>query len=176
MRFYLIDRIIEYHSMEYATAIKNVALSEDFFDDHFPTFPIMPGVLMLEGLAQLSGFLLRFSLKKKNEKNEEKGREDRKALFVMVEKAKFRGIVRPGDQLLYTAELMNVDTEVGRTKVKGEVGGEKKVEGILNFVMVENANPVLNQELDRTIKFWTGRDRKDIEDINDFVESGVFSV
>ena len=62
MRFFLIDRITQWLVGTSAEAVKNVALSEDFFDDHFPRHPVMPGVLILEGMAQLSGLLLEASL------------------------------------------------------------------------------------------------------------------
>ena len=65
MRFFLIDKITKWEIGVEAEAIKNVALSEDFFDDHFPRRPVMPGVLMIEGMAQLSGLLLEGSLKNK---------------------------------------------------------------------------------------------------------------
>ena len=65
MRFFLIDRITKWQVGATAEAIKNIALSEDFFDDHFPRRPVMPGVLIIEGMAQLSGLLLEASLKKK---------------------------------------------------------------------------------------------------------------
>ena len=58
MRFFLIDKIDEWNLGATAKATKNVALSEDFFDDHFPRRPVMPGVLIIEGMAQLSGLLL----------------------------------------------------------------------------------------------------------------------
>ena len=62
MRFFLIDRIDKWEVGVSAQATKNVTLSEDFFDDHFPRRPVMPGVLMIEGMAQLSGLLLEASL------------------------------------------------------------------------------------------------------------------
>ena len=62
MRFFLIDRITSWEIGVTAEATKNVALSEDFFDDHFPRRPVMPGVLILEVMAQLSGLLLEASL------------------------------------------------------------------------------------------------------------------
>jgi 3-hydroxyacyl-[acyl-carrier-protein] dehydratase len=65
MRFFLIDRITKWQVGITAEAIKNVALSEDFFDDHFPRRPVMPGVLIIEGMAQLSGLLLEATLKEK---------------------------------------------------------------------------------------------------------------
>ena len=62
MRFFMIDKITKWEVGRSAEAVKNVALSEDFFDDHFPRRPVMPGVLMIEGMAQISGLLLEASL------------------------------------------------------------------------------------------------------------------
>ncbi|MHC4122322.1 MAG: 3-hydroxyacyl-ACP dehydratase FabZ family protein, partial [Planctomycetota bacterium] len=100
MRFFLIDKIKEWHVGNTAKAVKNVALSEDFFDDHFPRRPVMPGVLIIEGMAQLSGLLLEASLKEKYEK-------DAKAILTVLERTKFRDIVKPGDTLIYTTEIMS---------------------------------------------------------------------
>jgi 3-hydroxyacyl-[acyl-carrier-protein] dehydratase len=69
MRFFLIDRITKWQVGITAEAIKNVALSEDFFDDHFPRRPVMPGVLIIEGMAQLSGLLLEATLKEKYDRD-----------------------------------------------------------------------------------------------------------
>ncbi len=96
MRFFMIDRITAWEAGHCAEALKNVALSEDFFDDHFPRRPIMPGVLMIEGMAQLSGLLLEASLKEKHDR-------DAKALLTVLERTKFREFVHPGDTLTYQA-------------------------------------------------------------------------
>ena len=69
MRFFLIDKISRWEVGALAEGTKNVALSEDFFDDHFPRRPVMPGVLVIEGMAQLSGLLLEASLQAKYAKN-----------------------------------------------------------------------------------------------------------
>ena len=91
MRFLLIDRFTAWEPGVRAAATKNVALSEDFFDDHFPRRPVMPGVLMIEGLAQLAGLLLEASLK-------QQFAQDAKAILSVVERTKFREMIRPGDQ------------------------------------------------------------------------------
>src|SRR5512147_1920768 len=98
MRFFLIDRITDWQVGASAEAIKNVALSEDFFDDHFPRRPVMPGVLILEGMAQLSGLLLEASLRQKYGKSA-------KAVVTVLERTKFRSLVKPGDTLTYRSEL-----------------------------------------------------------------------
>jgi len=79
MRFFLIDKINEWNVGKTAKAVKNIALSEDFFDDHFPRRPVMPGVLIIEGMAQLSGLLLEASLK-------EQYGEDAKAILTVLER------------------------------------------------------------------------------------------
>ncbi|HUX15321.1 MAG TPA: 3-hydroxyacyl-ACP dehydratase FabZ family protein [Phycisphaerae bacterium] len=98
MRFFLIDKITEWHVGTSAEAIKNMALSEDFFDDHFPRRPVMPGVLILEGMAQLSGLLLEAGLREKYGK-------DAKAVLTVLERTKFRDRVRPGDTLTYRSRV-----------------------------------------------------------------------
>ena len=111
MRFILIDRITRWEAGKTATAVKNVALSEDFFDDHFPNKPILPGVLMLEGMAQLSGLLLEEAVFEQYDQR-------LKALLSQVAKAKFRSPVYPGDRLAYTAEIVSINELGGKTSVR----------------------------------------------------------
>ena len=94
-----------------------MALSEDFFDDHFPRRPIMPGVLMLEGMAQLSGLLLEASLQEKFQRNA-------KAILTVVERTKFRQLVRPGDTLAYRAEVASVNPDGGKVSARASVAGQ----------------------------------------------------
>ncbi len=92
MRFFLLDRITRWDVGVAAEGIKCVALSEDFFDDHFPRRPVMPGVLILEGMAQLAGLLLEASLEQKYAKSA-------KAVLTVLERTKFRAMAKPGDTL-----------------------------------------------------------------------------
>ncbi len=107
MRFFLIDKIDEWDVGATAKATKNVTLSEDFFDDHFPRRPVMPGVLIIEGMAQLSGLLLEASLK-------EKYNQDAKAVLTVLERTKFRELVRPGDTLTYCTTVVSVNKTGGK--------------------------------------------------------------
>jgi 3-hydroxyacyl-[acyl-carrier-protein] dehydratase len=109
MRFFLIDRITCWEVNRLAEATKNVALSEDFFDDHFPRRPVMPGVLILEGMAQLSGLLLEASLLEKYGKSA-------KAVLTVLERTKFRALVKPGNTLHYRTELVSVNEVGGKVK------------------------------------------------------------
>lgn len=86
--FLMVDRIIEFEPRERAVGIKNVTVNEQFFNGHFPGNPIMPGVLIVEALAQLAGILAFKS-----------GAEGNAVYFMSIERAKFRKPVVPGDQL-----------------------------------------------------------------------------
>jgi 3-hydroxyacyl-[acyl-carrier-protein] dehydratase len=110
MRFFLIDKIIKWEVGQSAEAIKNVALSEDFFDDHFPRRPVMPGVLILEGMAQLSGLMIETALQAQQGKSA-------KAVLTVLERVKFRGMVKPGDVLRYRSEVISVNEAGGKAKV-----------------------------------------------------------
>src|SRR5512136_1662686 len=109
MRFFLLDKITRWEVGAAAEGLKSIALSEDFFDDHFPRRPVMPGVLILEGMAQLSGLLLEASL-------QEKYTRSAKAVLTVLERTKFRALVKPGDTLLYRTELMSLNEAGGKVK------------------------------------------------------------
>lgn len=94
MRYYLIDRIIEIEENVGAKGIKNVSMTEDFFSEHFPQQPIMPGLLMMEGLVQLSSWLISFSTDFK-----------KKGLLQNISVAKYWNLATPGDQLTLTTEI-----------------------------------------------------------------------
>ena len=119
MRFFLIDRITKWRIGDCAEAVKNVALSEDFFDDHFPRRPVMPGVLMIEGMAQLSGLLLEATLKDKHNLNG-------KAVMTVLERTRFREMVRPGDTLRYRTEVVSVNARGGKVRAEA-LRGERTV-------------------------------------------------
>lgn len=94
MRWYWIDRFIEFESGRYAKAIKNVSLAEDHLHDHFPGYPVMPNSLVIEGLAQTGGLLLC-----------EYNRFQEQVVLAKIPKAKFHFRVTPGDTLIYTATV-----------------------------------------------------------------------
>jgi 3-hydroxyacyl-[acyl-carrier-protein] dehydratase len=95
--FLLIDRVIEMERMKRVVAIKNVTANEPFFSGHFPGFPIMPGVLMVEAIAQAAGALLLTEIP---------DRDKRLMVFTGIEKAKFRRPVKPGDQLRIEVDVL----------------------------------------------------------------------
>jgi 3-hydroxyacyl-[acyl-carrier-protein] dehydratase len=95
--FLLIDRVVELVRMQRIVAIKNVTINEPFFQGHFPTYPIMPGVLMVEAMAQAGGALLL---------TEVPDRDDKLMVFTGIDEARFRAPVVPGDQVRIEVEVL----------------------------------------------------------------------
>ena len=96
--FLLIDRVLDYTKGEKLTAIKNVTINEPFFPGHFPTRPVMPGVLVVEAMAQACGILTNLT---DDTQTSEKG----VFLFVGIDKARFKRQVEPGDQLRFEVRI-----------------------------------------------------------------------
>lgn len=127
MRWSFLDRIDELSPGQVARGRKGCASSEDYFADHFPGFPVVPGVIQIEALAQLSGKLIEVTV------------FDRERRWVwpilsMVRKAKFRRFVRPGDTLVLHTELKASRDESAVCAVRGEVDGQRTVDAELVFV------------------------------------------
>lgn len=126
--FALVDRIIEYVPGERAVGIKNVTFNEPHFQGHFPGRPIMPGVLIVEAMAQVGGVVL-------TQLPEVEG-----GLFVFagMDKVRFRRQVIPGDQLLMTVELLCIKRRrFGKMQARAEVDGQLASEGELLFSLVD---------------------------------------
>jgi 3-hydroxyacyl-[acyl-carrier-protein] dehydratase len=153
MRFFLIDRITLWEIGRpsgppgRAEALKNVALSEDFFDDHFPRHPVMPGVLILEGLAQLSGLLLEESL------SATLGRRA-KAVLTVLERTKFRRMVRPGDTLTYRAQVSGLSEAGGKSRVEALRGSEPVATSEMVFAFQEAADPRIDEMRKALLDLW----------------------
>jgi len=113
--FILVDRVIDYKPLEYLTAIKNVTINEPFFIGHFPNNPIMPGVLIVEALAQASVILANLS-------NKPKEGYEFLHFFAAVDNVKFKNIVIPGDQLRLEVKLTGHKREFWRIQGEAYVG------------------------------------------------------
>ncbi|MEL6471450.1 MAG: 3-hydroxyacyl-ACP dehydratase FabZ [Cyanobacteria bacterium J06623_4] len=126
--FALVDRIIDYVPGEYAVGIKNVTFNEPHFQGHFPGRPLMPGVLIVEAMAQVGGIVL----------SQLPGVDGRLCVFAGIDKVKFRRPVVPGDQLIMTTELQTLKRgRFGKMKARAEVDGELACEGILMFSVID---------------------------------------
>ncbi len=123
--FILVDRIIEMEEGKRAVGIKNVSANEPFFQGHFPGFPIMPGVLIMEALAQVGAVLLL-------KKEEYKGCL---ALYAGLDEVRFKRQVIPGDQLRLEVELIKIKANIGVAWGKAYVGEELAAKGKLMFAI-----------------------------------------
>ena len=126
--FLLIDRIVEYEEMKRIVALKNVTFNEPFFQGHFPGVPIMPGVLIVEAMAQAGGVLVFKTLK---------DREKKLVFFMGIERAKFRKPVRPGDQVRIEMDVVRVKSRVGKLTGKAFVENALVAEAGITFSLVD---------------------------------------
>lgn len=126
--FSLVDRIIKYVPGKFAVGIKNVTFNEPHFQGHFPGRPIMPGVLIVEAMAQVGGVVL----------TQMADVQDGLFMFAGIDKVRFRQPVVPGDQLIMTVELLSVKRRrFGTMQGRAEVDGRLVAEGELKFALVD---------------------------------------
>lgn len=129
--FLLVDRVLEFDlDKGYVLAQKNVSINEAFFQGHFPEVPIMPGVLILEALAQAGGILVHL-----------KSPGDKIAILLSVNQAKFRLPVRPGDVLLLRGQGLHFSSKGGKIKAEALVNDKVAAEAEISFVFV-NKNQI----------------------------------
>lgn len=125
--FLLIDRVVEVVRKQRIVAIKNVTINEPFFQGHFPGYPIMPGVLIVEAIAQAGGALLL---------NEIPDRGDKLMVFTGIERAKFRRPVVPGDQVRLEVDVLNWRSRAVRMQGKAFVEGKLVCEAVVMCQLV----------------------------------------
>jgi 3-hydroxyacyl-[acyl-carrier-protein] dehydratase len=125
--FLLIDRVVEFEPAKRLVAIKNVTINEPFFQGHFPGYPIMPGVLVVEAMAQAGGILMLAELP---------DRDKKLVFFTGIERAKFRRPVTPGDQLRIEVDVLSFRTRAGRIDGKAFVDGKLACEATLTCQVV----------------------------------------
>jgi UDP-3-O-[3-hydroxymyristoyl] N-acetylglucosamine deacetylase/3-hydroxyacyl-[acyl-carrier-protein] dehydratase len=125
--FILIDRVIELEGYRRAVGIKNVTINEPFFQGHWPEQPIMPGVLILEAMAQLAGLLLLRRLENTG----------KLAVLWSIDKVKLRRPVTPGDQLRIEIEATKVRSKMGQGAAVAKVGPHKVAQAVLTFTLVD---------------------------------------
>jgi 3-hydroxyacyl-[acyl-carrier-protein] dehydratase len=123
MRFLLIDRIVDFQPGARITAVKSLTMAEEYLADHFPNFPVMPGVLMLEAMTQASAWLIRLS-------------EEFAHSVILLKHAanvKYGQFVEPGQLLTVTAEIISQTASETKLKAQGSVDGQTAVSGRLTL-------------------------------------------
>ena len=125
--FLLVDKILDLEVGKKAIGIKNVSANEQFFQGHFPKYPIMPGVLIVEAMAQV-GAIAMMSME------ENKGKL---GVFAGIDKVRFKKEVRPGDTLKMEVEMVSIRRNIGKANAKAYVGEELVCSGELMFALVQ---------------------------------------
>lgn len=127
MRWFWIDRFVEFQSGRYAKAVKNVTLAEDHLHDHFPGYPVMPKSLVVEGLAQTGGLLVC-----------EHSNYAEKVVLAKVPKVRFYREARPGDTLIYTATIEALHKDGAMVSATSHVGEELQAEMEVVFAHLDS--------------------------------------
>ncbi len=130
----LVDRVIDWEAGKQITTIKNVTINEEFFNGHFPHKPVMPGVLMIEALAQSAALLAFLTMGQKPDDNAV-------VYFVGIDGARFKRPVEPGDQLTMQVEILRQSRGIWKFKASASVDGQLAVEGELMCTMRSIAEP-----------------------------------
>jgi 3-hydroxyacyl-[acyl-carrier-protein] dehydratase len=125
--FLLIDRVLEFERAKRVVALKNVTMNEPFFQGHFPGAPLMPGVLIVEAMAQAGAILMLSELE---------DRHSKLAVFTGIDGAKFRKSVTPGDQLRIEVDVLSFRTRAGKMEGKAYVDGKLACEATLTCMIV----------------------------------------
>ena len=126
--FLIVDRILEIEPGKRIVGIKNVTVNEEFFQGHFPGKPVMPGVLIIEAMAQVGGVLLLMDVE---------NRQDKLVYFMGIDEARFRRPVVPGDQIRFELEVLRLKASVCKLQGKAFVDGALVAEAVIMSSMVD---------------------------------------
>ncbi len=126
--FLLVDRILEMEGDRRIVALKNVSMNEPFFQGHFPGAPVMPGVLIVEAMAQAGAVLLLHDMPDRSRKL---------VYFTGIDRARFRRAVVPGDQLRLTLEVLHLRAKACKMRGTAEVDGQRAAEAEIMSALVD---------------------------------------
>lgn len=126
--FLLVDRVLEIEPEKRIVALKNVTINEEFFVGHFPGQPVMPGVLLVEGMAQAGGILVL---------HDRPAERERLVYLAGIDRARFRRPVVPGDQLRYEVEILTMRQSFSKLSCRALVDGRVAAEAVLSSAMVD---------------------------------------
>lgn len=138
MRFHLIDRIDEVCKWKHISGVKCITLADDVFNEHFPGYPIFPGSLIMEGLAQLAGSFFEMALKEQEQPN-------KRAIFSIAREFKIKHPAGPGDRLHYHARMVSLQDSYGVATVQAMLDDKLCAKGELMFTFVTMENELITQ-------------------------------
>ena len=156
MRFHLVERVEEICYGKYIIGVKCITLADDVFNEHFPGYPIFPGSLIMEGLAQLGGSFFEIMMNHKEIPL-------KRAVLTIINRMKFRKPSGPGDKLFYRADILTMRDDYGVAKLKAELEGELCADGEFTYSFLDIQNEVLQQSREDIYKICM-RNAKVIED------------
>ncbi|PYQ03447.1 MAG: 3-hydroxyacyl-[acyl-carrier-protein] dehydratase FabZ [Acidobacteria bacterium] len=148
VRHYYVDRVLDLRLGEAARGVKCVSLSEDVFNDHFPGNPVLPGVYLVEGMAQTAGILLERTTGGK-----------RVALMVSIDRARFLGFARPGDQVQFEVTVESLQDDACRVMASAKIADRTIASARLSFSLVERGRlipPGYEAYWEHTLATWRG--------------------
>ena len=149
MRFYLLDKVTAMQAGKEAHGVKCITLTDEVLHDHFPGYPIMPGTLITEGLAQLSGFLLETTV------NDSDNKPCLRAILMQIDKMKLYHLSQPGECLHYTASITSLHEDAAQVAVEASVGGERRSSGKLTFALRPTDIEAIHRNRLELYRLWT---------------------
>lgn len=148
LRFFLVDKIWQVSPGESVRGVKNVTLSDEILQDHFPDHPVYPGTLIVEALAQLAGFLFEYSANAPD-------KPVRRAVLAQIEKAKFHKPAHPGDALELECRFVSELGESAQLEGTVTVRGERIARAMLTFVLMAVDSEKLHRQRRDLYAIWT---------------------